>query len=241
MTSAKIINKKISSGLEASVISAAPDTKLDQPLWAVNWFDLKKKWMYNLYNRLVLNHVLKIGGRPVFKGELVRTLIDNERLRRDMLLVVRYPKAESFLRMISSKVFQLKGLLRSSSVRHFQFGFMNRLDQTQKTEGTTGSYKGSLKYLVLVCEGGQFDDLQSLIRHAASFEVFPHFSGQKSAMMGLHKDGGNLKTLDFVLSHTLIFSGFESENLERFAKSDFYQEYFAGCTHNFAGVYRRLI
>lgn len=197
--------------------------------------------MYNLYNKLVINHVLGVGAIPIFKGEHIRPLIDNERLRRDMLLVVRYPKAEAFLKLISTKIFQFKGLLRSSAVRHFQFGFMHWLAPKKETPAYEGKYQGKLKYLVHVCEGGQLNDLEILIRAAASFEVYPHFVGKKTAIMGLQKGKGNLKTLDFVLSHTFIFSGFENENLEAFARSEPYQEYFNSCTNNFAGLYRRMI
>ncbi|MEO9802884.1 MAG: hypothetical protein ABJF04_06535 [Reichenbachiella sp.] len=237
----KIISKKIAANLTASVISADPSTDLEQQLWAINWFDLKRKWVYDLYNQLVFSHVKKIGATPIFKGQLKRSLIDSERLRRDMLLIVQYPKGIAFLNMISSKLFQLKGLLRASSVRHFQFGFMQRKSPVQDHQVAGTIYQGKLRYLVHVCEGSQAADFQSLIDFAASQDVFPHFVGNKSAMLGLQKSNSGLKTLDFMLNHVLVFSGFDDESLELFVQSGPYQEFLASKTNNYVGLFDRKI
>lgn len=241
MSNDKIITQKITNNLTASVISADRRTDLEQQLWAINWFDLRRKWMYELYNRLAFGHVIKIEGVPIFKGQLKKSLIDSERLRRDILLIVRYPKSTAFLRMISSKLFQLKGLLRTYSVRHFQFGFMQCEYPNQDNQANSTSYRGKLKYLVHTYEGGRTIDFQSLIDFATSQEVFPHFVGYKSAMLGLQKDGSGLKTLDFMLSHVLVFSGFDDETLEAFVQSGPYQDFLNENANNFIGLYDRKI
>ncbi|SMD32710.1 hypothetical protein SAMN04488029_1061 [Reichenbachiella faecimaris] len=236
----KIVTHQITRQLSASVISTHPSTQLDQPLWAINWFDLKRAWLYDLYNKLVFNHVRKIGAFPVFKARLSKTILDNERLKRDMLLIVQYPQALSFLEMISSTLFQVKSLLRTSSVQHFQFGFMQKLNQ-ESLKPSKLTYKGKLKYMVHICEEGHYKAIESLISHAASLEVFPHFIGQKSAILGLQKEKGKLKTLDFVLSHTLVFSGFDAEALEGLVNSGFYQEFIQSSKFNFIGIFDREI
>lgn len=197
--------------------------------------------MYNLYNRLAFNHVFQIGGQPMFKGILDRQLLDNIRLRRDMLLIVKYPKADAFLQMISSKLFQFKSLLRSASVRHFQFGFMQGNYSEKPESRTSMSYTGNLKYLVHICEGHTTFDFDPLIKQAAALDVFPHFIGKKSAMLGLQRGSSRLKTIDFKPSYVLVWSGFDNDNLEQLVQTSFYQEFFGPETDNYAGIYHRKI
>jgi len=240
MTAARIITKKITSQVNASVISTNANTQLGQSLWAINWFDLKRGWLYEWYNRLAFSHVKSVGARPVFKGKLIRTIIDNERLRREMLLIVNYPKASAFLDMIASKLFQIKSLIRTSSVAHFQFGFMQKISPGEP-KMTKLKYEGKLKYLVHVCEDAASIDIKSLIEYAATMEVYPHFFGQKSAIVGFQKRRGNLKTLDFILSHVLVFSGFDYEALEAFTHTTHYQKIIQSSKSHFVGLYDRKI
>lgn len=240
MNTDKIATQNITSKLNVSVISTTADTQLDQPLWAINWFDLKRGWLYELYNWVVFNHVKKIGAYPIFKGQLSSVLVHNERLKREMLLIVKYPRAQAFLEMIAAKLFQLKSLLRTSSVKHFQFGFTQKIN-TEDHKPTGLQYKGKLKYLVHVCEGGNQMDIQSLLTFAAKKEVFPYFIGAKSAILGLQKSEKKLKTLDFMLSHVLVFSGFDTESLERFVHTDYYQQFMQSSKNNFIGMYERKI
>lgn len=240
MNQDKIITQKITTKIDASIICATAGTRLDQSLWAINWFDLRRAWLYDLYNKVVFNHVRQIGAYPIFKGELSKIIHNDERLRREMLLIVKYPNAQSFLSMIAQKAFKIKSVLRTSSVRHFQFGFMQKLNQ-EETRPTSLKYDGKLKYLVHVLEGNTSIDTQSLIEFAANQEVFPHFIGEKSAMLGTQRNGGKLRTMDFMLNHVLIFSGFDSETLEAFIQTDFYQQFIQSQKFNFIGLYDRKI
>lgn len=240
MSQDKIVTSQITKKISASVLSATADAQLDQPQWAINWFDLKKGWLYHIYNRLAFPHVQKIGAYPIFKGQLTKVLVSNERLQRDMLLVVKYPKAQSLLDMLSVKLFQVKSLLRTASVKHFQFGFMKQQNQEVQTRPEL-TYKGKLKFLVHVSEDGDARQIKQLIDYASSKEVFPYFLGSKSAIIGLQKGNGRMKTIDFILSHVLIFSSFDNESLEAFVNSDPYQELLQKSGSNFSGIYKRKI
>ena len=46
--------------LEISIISAGPDYSLEDPIWAINWFDVKSKRLYDFYNILAFPHVKKL-------------------------------------------------------------------------------------------------------------------------------------------------------------------------------------
>lgn len=240
MNQNKIVTAKIAKKTSASVISAHPDARLDQALWAINWFDLRRGWLYDLYNRIAFSHFRNIGAYPIFKGKLSQVIQHNERLKRDMLLVVKYPKAGSFLTMITDKVFQLKSLLRTSSVSHFQFGFMQK-HNSEDHKPSASKYSGKLKYLVHVCEDGKQPDIELLLNEATSAEVFPYFIGSKSALIGIQKENEKLKTLNFMLSHVLIFSGYDHEGLAAFVKTEQYQKFIQSNKSNFIGLYDRKV
>lgn len=240
MNQDKIVTQELGTKLKASIISAHPEARLDQPLWAINWFDLKRAWLYELYNQIVISHVRNIGAYPIFKGKLCKVILENERLKRDMLLIVKYPKASAFLALIANKLFQVKSILRTSSVKHFQLGFMEKLN-SEDQKPSHSKYTGKLKYLVHVCEGGTKSDIQSLLDFAASLEVFPYFIGSKSALIGIQKEDKKLKTFDFILNHVLVFSSYDNEGLESFVETDLYQQFIHNNKSNFAGLYERKI
>ncbi|WP_422359908.1 hypothetical protein [Reichenbachiella sp.] len=240
MSQKKIISAEIAHKTTASVISTNSDTRLDEALWAINWFDLKRGWLYGLYNRLAYQHVKAVGAYPIFKGQLEKVLVSNDRLQRDMLLVVRYPKAQSLLNMLSVKLFQVKSLLRTAAVKHFQFGFMKQQNQTEENPPAL-KYDGKLKFLVHMNEEGNAQHIEQLIAYATSQEVFPYFIGSKSAIVGLQKGKERMKTINFLLSHVLIFSAFDNETLEAFVNSDPYQKLIQKNGSNFSGLYHRKI
>lgn len=240
MTPEKIITAKFNAQVSASVISANPTTDLTNTLWAVNWFDLKKPWLYEWYSQLAFGQLRRNGAAPVFKGKLASTLLDNDRLRRTMLLIVQHRHAHGFLDILSSNLFRLKSKLRNASIRHFQFGFMQK-ENIEDIVPTADHYDGRLKYLVHVCENKPETNLQTIIDLAARHEVFPHFMGQRSALLGFQKGRGQLKTMDFMLSHVLVLSGFDEHTLKSLVQSDDYQSFIQSSTSNFIGIYDRLV
>ena len=63
----------------------------DEPVYAVNWFNARWRWIYDFYNLIAARSVHKVGGAPLFKGRLTELVQGAEADRRDMILVVRYP------------------------------------------------------------------------------------------------------------------------------------------------------
>jgi hypothetical protein len=142
------LSENISNDREISIISISPKYNLIDPIWAINWFNLKNKRLYDFYNYLALPHLLFINAKPLFKGRLIRRIEGNDSDEREMLLIVDYPSPGSFLKMVKSKVFQFKGILRILAVKDVTFGFMKRQDDDGKNEITPSKYESSLVYLV---------------------------------------------------------------------------------------------
>ena len=97
---------------------------------AINWFDTRSLWLYNVYNRLAAGSVARIGGQPLFKARLVEVLRGNVSDRRETLLLVRYPGVSQFASMLSDRRFQLTSVLRELAVRRFSFGLSESTHQS---------------------------------------------------------------------------------------------------------------
>jgi len=60
-------------GVEATRPDATA-ASLGGPIYAVNWFDYKRAWSYETYNRLAGPAVVRVGGRLHFKGVVTEHL-----------------------------------------------------------------------------------------------------------------------------------------------------------------------
>lgn len=236
MSKASSITARLSSSLELSIIATGPGHNLEDPLWAINWFDLKRGWLYDLYNKLAVRHVLRVGGRPVLKAQLTKRIVGTEEDTRHMLLIVRYPSAGQFLKMVQSKIFQLKSILRVNAVRNFTFGFMTSLDEPKVMASREDGYKGKLIYLVHHFRrenGGVYEE--SLKNLATSLDVFTIFMGTKCALIGRKRNNGKLRTAPFLMDGLVVFAAFEESQCEALVDSSEYQDFANGNKSNFIG------
>lgn len=230
---------QVTKDLEVSIISAGPGYGLNDPVWAINWFDVKSKWLYDFYNLLVIRHVINVGGRPHFKGKLVKRLIGESEYEREVLLIVNYPQPTSFLNMLMNKKFQLKSIIREMAVKDFTFGFMKRVDDGEPPK-VRGKYDGKLIYLVHHFKNNhKLIDTPSIKEFAASRDIFTHFSGVKSALVGRKKSKGKLKTAPFLMDSMLIFGAFEVSQFDDFISSSFYQDFISQNQNNYIGLFKR--
>ncbi len=99
---------------------------LNEPLYAVNWFSTKIAWMYHLYNFLANKSLTKIGGSAFFKGEIIKTILDQKNTKRDFILIIRYPNGNGFKGLMENTYFKIVSLLRMFAVKEFSFGFTNK-------------------------------------------------------------------------------------------------------------------
>lgn len=236
------LTEPVSGGLNISVISTGPEYSLSDPIWAINWFDVKSKSLYDFYNSIAVSHVKSVKGIPFFKGHLIRRIEGQDVDERELLLIVYYPSPESFLTMIKSKVFQVKSLLRVWAVKDFTFGFMKRRDDGKMPKSSFSKYEGKLMFLVHHFKNGHigFDALK-LKDLAASYDVFTYFSGIKSHLIGRRRKNDKLKTAPFNMDGLLIFAAFEETQFEVLLNSLSYQEFIKDNQSNYIGLYSREI
>ena len=118
----------ITGKIRVLITAQRADYEIDQPVYALNWFNSRWLMLYNFYNAIAARSVLKIGGVPFFKARVVDTLYGNEADYRSVVLIVRYPSVTNFKTMLQSRYFQLVSIVRGMAVAQFTFGFSTRSD-----------------------------------------------------------------------------------------------------------------
>jgi uncharacterized protein (DUF1330 family) len=162
------IKVQISKNKSVHIKSINENIPLDQAIYAINWFNTSRLWLYNLYNLLAGISVKKIGGIPVFKARVNESLYGEKTFKRDILLIVKYPTASHFKKLVEKLFFQLVSVLRLASVNKFTFGFTHRSsihDLPLKQWSKTSSYvihhytseQDILKYLTPILEKHSID------------------------------------------------------------------------------------
>jgi len=235
-----IQSEKITKTITASIVAAHSEANLDEPLWAINWFDVKSKWLYDFYNLVARNHVLAVGGFPLFKASRIETLLGSKADERKVILIVKYPYANAFLDMISSKIFQIKSVLRKFAVRNFTIGFMHADDDHLKPKRKEENGSKKLLYLVHHFKG-KIDDtiLSDIKRSALDRDIFMQFSGKKQALIGMSENDGKISTIPFIMDHLLVFGAFEKSQIEDLVASDLYQHLINQNQSNYIGLFKR--
>ena len=207
---------RINSKTTIHISGSDNQNDLDQPLYAVNWFNTKSKRLYNLYGALAFPHVKKVGGEVVFKGKINKTLSGDNSLIRESLLIVKYPSADSFLGLFSQKLFLLKSLLRVKAVKDFVFGFVKMTEGTARSTQKPEKYNGDKSYLVHILKGQANEDISNT-NYPEGINLF--FGGQKTAYVGRSSDNGELKNGTFFIDRILIWEGDDKDELKTWFKT----------------------
>ena len=181
------------------VITGTDDTvPLEDPVFAVNWFDTKQAWLYFLYNVFAAPSVRAVRAKVVIKGKVTSVLMGEAEDRRGMLLVVRYPSGSNFLQLVQRRSFQAAGLLRKVAVSRFAFGFMQ---PTVKKAAQPDANK-SLAYVICHFRGADIGpDLTDL---AARHGAVPVFGGRLVARLATRKVGADQALVSFPMDGAVI-------------------------------------
>ncbi len=213
-----VVSKKITLSIKPNNRGA----DLGNSLYAINWFDTKLGWLYKIYNMLAVGSVLKAGGRPFLKANTIRSISGDHTLNRDIILLVKYPSADSFLRMISKKYFQLISLLRRSAVKGFTFGFANKLSDNkwEKNDEESKYVTHHFQYQKL----GLQEILDNLSLDESDTKIF--FAGEVNSHIHF-KNGNNEQQVPCIMDGLIIYQTKNINQLEEFLLSKEYQSNFS--------------
>jgi len=195
---------------------------------AINWFNLKSAWMYRLYGLLAARFVVKVSGKLCFMGKLIRRLEGPADQQREKLLIVCYPGARSFLRLIEYRIFRLISVFRIAAVRQFCFGFTeNILEKTDSAAATAEKSPGHQIYLVHHFQGGGNwlrEKRQTLFAVARRHRLDICFCGLATAHLVREKFQHRQRS-EFPMDGILVFAVHPEAELEKLIEGDAYRAF----------------
>ncbi len=192
-----------------------PNINLDEELYAVNWFDLKRPKLYDLYSQLVYPHVKAVGGKIHFKGVVTEKIKGPDENDRQMLLIVNYPNATQFLSMLNNRMFILKSVLRIKSVDYFTFGFTKRMGSGPQSLDFPVPYEGNSCYLLhhFQTKNSPSKSLYEMEEIMSDCQLTVHYMGFKAALVGRASDEQQLRTQPFLMDGISILQGKDKNQL----------------------------
>jgi len=211
-------------------------------LCAINWFNLKIPWMYQLYGLIASIFVRKVSGRLYFKGTLIHQIIGSADQARNNLLIVCYPGARKFLDLVDYKIFRLVSFLRLGAVQQFVFGFTeNILPRSESTGAADRRFNRQQVYLVHQFRGGADwlrDNREELFTVAQQHHVPVYFCGLTNAHIGREKSGEQ-QSPEFFMDGILLFAANSEQDIENFTRNDQYKTFMRNNTENSLYLFTR--
>jgi len=230
----QLLKRNLTDKISVEILPVDSEKDLHERVWAINWFNYKRKWLYTLYNRLAAKHVIQVGGRLLFKGHRQRTLFGEETLARHTLLIVTYPKVDNFLDMLTIKAFQLKSLLRLNAVKKFVFGFTRRVD----TETVEGVGKKSGAYLVCHYQGVVDSDRLHQLAGKHNLQMF--FHGKKTGQIKRSEQGKDEVIAPFFMDGIILLVADNSNAYEEFVTDSDFIQLADGNKTNYVAIFDRV-
>ena len=237
------LGTSISRTEKISIIPVVEHFDEQANLCAINWFDLKIPWMYQLYGLIASVFVGKVSGRLYFKGNLIRQIEGPAEHKRENLLIVCYPGARKFLDLLDFKIFQMVSMLRLAAVNKFVFGFMeNIIDETGSPGAEDKSFHKEPIYLVHHFRGGANwlrDKHQALFTSAQQHHMPVYFCGLTNAHIVREKSGQQQK-VEFFMDGILLFAARSEADIENFTKDDLYRNFIHNNIENSLYLFSRM-
>ncbi|MDA2910832.1 hypothetical protein MYX04_07875 [Nitrospiraceae bacterium AH_259_D15_M11_P09] len=69
------MTRQITRGTKIVFEAVHDKDALTNPLFAINWFNTRSLWLYNIYNKLASRSLFRVGGKVLFKGRVTETLL----------------------------------------------------------------------------------------------------------------------------------------------------------------------
>ena len=236
----EIHDAKLPGSLKAFIFRDKNLLKDDETVYAINWFNTRSALVYDFYNFLAVRSVRKIGGGPFIKCKLERVLLDDDHLRRDVLLIVKYPSLKNFRRMLESTMFQLVSLLRTAAVSDFTFGFTKRQDKgadlpPHNPKAPTKSIIGVIQY------SGAFDSgsLYRLLDKHPDIDLY--YSGLIAGQIGTGKVSEGCNKVPCIISGIHVLKSESASAIESLTQSAEFQSLTQTTEQIYAGLYNRIL
>lgn len=211
---------------------------------AINWFNLKTSWLYQLYGLIASRFVRKVSGKLFFKGNLLKKLAGPDDHQRENLLIVCYPGARSFLNLVDFKIFQVISILRLTAVRKFCFGFTeNILEQAISKGASDPRFSKEQTYLVHHFRGGSDwlrNNRQQLFTAAREHQLDIYFCGLTNAHI-VREKSGEQQSPEFFMDGILLYAMRSEAGLESFTQGEINSSFMDSNTSNSLYLFSRSL
>jgi hypothetical protein len=216
---------------------------LTQPLFAINWFNTKRAWLYSLYSILVAGPAFRAGAKVFLKAEVIKTLQGTPGDCRDLLLIVNYASGENFLDLLENKYFQIISGLRLAAVKDFSFVFHRRLDGPERLNAKRQKYGQKKVYAIHHFRSpgplkAEFENIKAL---ATGKKISLYFASERAAALAFETKGGQRGDMPFVTHKIFLFEGDSGEQLEGFLTGKAYQAFARRLRFSYIGLLKRVM
>jgi hypothetical protein len=244
----EVLQAKINKNSSIFIQPVNKAVSLDKPIYAINWFNTRQLWLYNLYNFLASKSLLKIKAAPFFKGLTQEVLYGEKHLRRDVVLIVAYPSCHAFKYMLESLYFQLVSVLRMAAVKSFGFGFFSPQDPLVFPESLPEKDDNSVYcfHHFTVADGSSTTqvlmDLKQVIACEASdnSDVTLIFDGGLGAHL-YSGDHNNKEQIPCIMDGAIVIKANTVDTLKQLIARKDYQTVFEQTGHSFISTVKRVI
>lgn len=227
---------KINNKTSVYIKSIDADVPLAKPVYAMNWFNTKRPWLYDLYNKAAIGSVTKVGGKPFFKGRVVDVLLGNDPERRDVLLIVNYPSAKHFMRMLEITWFKLVSILRLLSVDQFTFGF------TRRTDSATVSADSDKSKVYAIHHYRAAEDLTAKLEAlVAQSNAEVYYAGQMSSLLYSGDNQQATQQVPCLMSGLLVLRAEHGDQIRDLVQCADYQAVIAQSESSFIATLKRTV
>lgn len=237
------LNRRINATTTARLKPFKAGDPLTQPLFAINWFNTKRAWLYSLYNSLATGPAIKTGAKVFIKAELIRTLQGEPIDRRDMLLIVNYASGGNFLDLLTNKYFQIISSLRRAAVKDFSFVFHRRQGGPERLKTRHQKFDPKKAYAIhhFHSPGPLEPEFEKIKALASDQKISLHFASEKTAALALETKEGQWNDIPFVTEKLFLFEGNSSAQLEKFLTGKKYQAFTKALDFSYMGLLKRVM
>lgn len=213
---------QVTKDIEISIRPKNREFEIDihQSMYAINWFDTKRAWLYKFYNLLAVSSVLKVGGKPYFKANTKELIQGSLELNRSTLLIVRYPNSTSFLKLMGNKFFQLISVFRNGAVKDFTFCFATKTSDQKWQKNDT-----NLSYILHHYQAEEFESNQliNIVREESPDSAEIHFSGKIAKYLYVKRKNEEASKLTSIIDGLIIYQSSNKELLKQTLLNNRYQ------------------
>ena len=236
----EMLQAKITSKASAYIKSVDASKPLSKPVYAINWFNTKALWLYNLYNLLAVISVKKVGGSAVFKGRVKRVISGDDDLRRDVLLIVNYPSVNNFVNMLENAYFKLVSLLRLAAVKDYTFGFTHPLSLESVGTDRDKNRDKSKIYLLHHYQGNEQStkNLQDIISKQ-NIEIY--YAGRISALVYSGDSSSPKEQIPCLMQGLFLLRANKLDKLTSLIQSEEYQAAIKQTKASFIATLNRVL